>query len=535
VGGADIDERKRQLLQHLNSNGKYHTFKEQLKHAVVGVVRERYGNRTGFSDSAHCHAFLSSLYTFLSDQLHGGLHQATSLDNPPETTPTPVDFDLLKHFATEAEDFQDYQLAERYYQERVAGGGHVGQYWYDYGVFCLLIGQLDKAEQCLKEAIALDQKMIPALLLFGMLSAIGERFDEGSEVMELATISDPSNIIAWCMRGLFYEMQTERVLEEMCYEEAVRVWRGRKERTYLTIGGGREEDTIRARDSHREGTREEEEERDGDGGEREATTGSGPSTTPGEQQDLSPAEAGGTDEPTASSKVEVHPEATPTTEAPPTTSGNEREREDPRSAVFLQTASFLLDVHALKFAEMCLGHVATSSSSPPPSLYHLLVARLHLHRGHYPQARDCLTSALQTDIQSSWAWSLLGHTHYQLGEFPEAQQAFERCLLLQTPPPNQHSALLHLAHILYNEKKFSQAKEVYLRACRASPSGLTWRGVGVACYKMGELGESETALCEANILNNTDPLTWAYLTLVCLKVRRSSHLGLPYPSLPQGT
>ena len=165
--------------------------------------------------------------------------------------------------------------------------------------------------------------------------------------MELATTSDPSNIIAWCMRGilimwphpqvmwqsrdlspgLFYEMQTERVLEEMCYEEAVRVWRGRTERTYLTIGGGREgggreEDAIRARDSHREGTREgmsatyiyvytsfdgvysfawchththdglkEEEERDGEGGEgeREATTGSGPSTTPGEQQDLSPA------------------------------------------------------------------------------------------------------------------------------------------------------------------------------------------------------------------------------------------------------
>ena len=36
--------------------------------------------------------------------------QATSLDNPPETTPTPVDFDLLKHFATEAEvRFQRFQ------------------------------------------------------------------------------------------------------------------------------------------------------------------------------------------------------------------------------------------------------------------------------------------------------------------------------------------------------------------------------------------------------------------------------------------
>ena len=52
-----------------------------------------------------------------------------------------------------------------------------------------------------------------------------------------------------------------------------------------------------------------------------------------------------------SSKVEVQPEAPPTCEAPPANVCDEGEaliREDPRSAVFLQTASFLLDVHALK-------------------------------------------------------------------------------------------------------------------------------------------------------------------------------------------
>ena len=48
------------------------------------------------------------------------------------------------------------------YIQRVSGAEHVAQYWYDYGVFCLLIGRLDKAEQCLKEAVALDQKMMPA-------------------------------------------------------------------------------------------------------------------------------------------------------------------------------------------------------------------------------------------------------------------------------------------------------------------------------------------------------------------------------------
>ena len=50
-----------------------------LQHAVVGVVRERYGNRTGFFDSAHCHAFLSQLYTFLSDQLHVSMSQVPTI------------------------------------------------------------------------------------------------------------------------------------------------------------------------------------------------------------------------------------------------------------------------------------------------------------------------------------------------------------------------------------------------------------------------------------------------------------------------
>lgn len=54
------------------------------------------------------------------------------------------------------------------------------------------------------------------------------------------------------------------------------------------------------------------------------------------------------------SKVEVQPEAPPPTQPLPLSNegeGSSRHREeDPRLAVFLQTASFLLDVHALKVA-----------------------------------------------------------------------------------------------------------------------------------------------------------------------------------------
>lgn len=65
--------------------------------------------------------------------------------------------------------------------------------------------------------------------------------------------------------------------------------------------------------------------------------------------------------------------------------------------------------------------------------------------------------------QNSWAWSLLGHTHFLLEEFPTAREAYERCLLLMTTPPNLHSVYLHLAHIHLSDKKVSE-----LMTCRCN-------------------------------------------------------------------
>ena len=66
--------------------------------------------------------------------------------------------------------------------------------------------------------------------------------------------------------------------------------------------------------------------------------------------------------------------------------------------------------------------------------------------------------------------------------------------------------------------QYEDARSTLLRACKHSPSSRTWFGVGVACYRLGDLEQAEDALSEANILNNLDPEVWAYLTMVCLKV-----------------
>ena len=39
--------------------------------------------------------------------------------------------------------------------------------------------------------------------------------------------------------------------------------------------------------------------------------------------------------------------------------------------------------------------------------------------------------------------------------------------------------------------------------------------------QLQEYDNSEDALSEANILNNLDPVTWAYLSLLCMKTNRA--------------
>ena len=43
--------RRQQLLYQLNTSGKYVAFKEQLKYAVVKIVREKYLKTTNFREN----------------------------------------------------------------------------------------------------------------------------------------------------------------------------------------------------------------------------------------------------------------------------------------------------------------------------------------------------------------------------------------------------------------------------------------------------------------------------------------------------
>uniref|UniRef100_A0A673WNV1 Cilia and flagella associated protein 70 n=1 Tax=Salmo trutta TaxID=8032 RepID=A0A673WNV1_SALTR len=149
------------------------------------------------------------------------------------------------------------------------------------------------------------------------------------------------------------------------------------------------------------------------------------------------------------------------------------------------------------------------------SSYHLALARLQLLRAEYGSAESSLKEALHDNV-----WALFGHIHHLTGEFGKAQECYERTLDFVTDATDTHPVYLRLGSIYLQEGEFQRAKTTYLRACKSSPSCLTWLGLGIACYRLGELTEAEDALTEANILNNGNAEVWGYLSLVCLQTGR---------------
>ncbi|XP_066496470.1 cilia- and flagella-associated protein 70 isoform X1 [Tiliqua scincoides] len=222
-----MEDQKCQLNYELNNSGKYFAFKEQLKHTVVKIVREKYLKTTPFDNLDQLQAFLSELYVYLVDQMHVALNQVLCQQSPSPPLPTFTTSEQLHLFAREAEVNGDYNLASTYYQERLARDRQDIQSWLDYGAFCLLMDDNLKAQECFREAVALDPNNLPSLLLCGIMAVMLEHYEEAEVFFEDATCLEPSSILAWTILGLFYDIQENGIRVEMAFREASKLQKAR--------------------------------------------------------------------------------------------------------------------------------------------------------------------------------------------------------------------------------------------------------------------------------------------------------------------
>ncbi|XP_007095752.1 cilia- and flagella-associated protein 70 isoform X4 [Panthera tigris] len=492
--GSDMDsetleEQKCQLNYELNCSGKYFAFKEQLKHAVVKIVREKYLKTTSFESQEELQTFISELYVFLVDQMHVALNQTMPDDVQHAVSTIYTSNEQLRLFAFEAEVNENFEMAAVYYEERLVREPQNLEHWLDYGAFCLLTEDNIKAQECFRRALSLNQNHIHSLLLCGVLAVLMENYEQAEIFFEDATCLEPTNVVAWTLLGLYYEIQNNDIRMEMAFHEGFKQLQARMLQAQVAKQRGT-------------GTVEYIEE----GGKVESSLGPWGITNGSATAMTVEAEAAAETSKCQDSSTFLHPSPYGVSQTPAT--------------IFMETIRFLMKVNAVQYVHRVLAHELLCPQGGPSCEYYLVLARTHLLKKDFAKAEEYLQQAAQMDYLNPNVWGMKGHLYFLSGNHAEAKACYERTISFVVDASEMHFIFLRLGHIYLEEKEYEKAKKTYLQACKRSPSCLTWLGLGIACYRLEELTEAEDALSEANALNNHNAEVWAYLALVSLKAGR---------------
>ncbi|XP_068003389.1 cilia- and flagella-associated protein 70 isoform X2 [Melanerpes formicivorus] len=491
-----LEDQKHQLCFKLNTSGKYFAFKEQLKYAVVNIVREKYLKTTAFESQEQLQAFLSELYVYLVEQMHIALNQLLFEEPAPPAPPAHTPQEQLWLCAREAEFNKDYKLASLYHQQRVAQDQCNAQPWLDYGIFCLLLQDTPKAQQCFQQALSLDPHNLQSLLLCGIVAVTLQHCEEAEIFFESACCLEPSSVVAWTLSGLFYELQANDVQAEMDFREAKKLLgaQGRSIPEALQGEGGQEDTSNGCLRSPSPAPEE-----------------PGPERAPDGSADKLPKVVEPARACAAPKEEATAPETAPGAPSPGSGFGQ------PPCSIFMKAVEFLLKVNAVQFAQRALAHELLILQGRASCAYYLALAQTYLLKEDLPRCEECLCEATKIDYINPNIWAQKGHLSYLRRDFGKAKESYERAISFLQEPEDVHFVYLRLGSIYLEEKEHCRAKQTFLLACKSSASCLTWLGVGIACYRLEELVEAEAALSEANAISNTNAEVWGYLTLICLQ------------------
>jgi len=540
------DQRRRQLLYHLNTGGAYHALREKLKHSMGRLVKERFPAEAALAPGSVEHGkFVSELYVFLMEEVFSvinnmfaeGAGGATIAESdpaeqknesksdavPPKDTnkvepsmligpdsSSLVILTRLGALAKEAELSGDLDLALRYHQDRVvasesaaerrhtrqvSGGG--AQPWIDYAAFAARCGDYPKADECCREAIALslpesatttqsgDADPNALLMQSALMSRNGEQ-DLAKVMLSPLTTENSTDSRACTMLS---------IIHLRCNRETKKAEKAMKKAVLAGAEGCSRFDLY---------------------------------------HDLATwlvcRGLGGM----ASFVLGVAAKA------------GRAGTEDESNAADDETMAW----------------TATNMSREQRVTHLWLGGATSLAAGDLERAETLLRSAVEVEEASGEAWSILGHVLARTNDTgSEAINAFQTALPLleKTQSTTDRTASipeLPVAQLgqLYNSLGFlylqkgagnnaGAAKEVYLRSCRLAPTSTSWLGAGIAALELGAYTDAEDALAEANILNNQNPQIWGYLALLCLQstaprveeadqsLNQAVRLGLGDPSL----
>ncbi|KOC66268.1 Tetratricopeptide repeat protein 18 [Habropoda laboriosa] len=195
------------FTQYLYKNGVYQSICSTLRLKIPMLIDQKFDMPKNLVDSNKTHNFISSVYTFLVEQMHVALNKMVE-GRCTQDLQSEINSKLLYFYAEEAYEFGDMEKAKQYYTEVIMSDKRDPYPWTQYAIFLRKIGDVNRATECCLEAITLDRQYATVLLVYAMI-LFESRDYKGAEIF-LRAITDfhPRFFEGWAILHLFY-LKTE--------------------------------------------------------------------------------------------------------------------------------------------------------------------------------------------------------------------------------------------------------------------------------------------------------------------------------------
>ncbi|XP_018345127.1 PREDICTED: uncharacterized protein LOC108750274 [Trachymyrmex septentrionalis] len=203
----------------------------------------------------------------------------------------------------------------------------------------------------------------------------------------------------------------------------------------------------------------------------------------------------------------------------------------PQDNVFMITATLLLKLHFCEFADLALEKEMSRAGRSTHVLYYLAV-RCYLSQ-QYEEALSYLKEAESIYGLDYSISSLMGHCHFQEGNFADAIHCYEFANSMINRPDDLHLVQTRMGLYYENAGDYERGLKVFLTACKTSPTAETWLGAGIAFFELQRFTEAEAALSEANQIDNRNVTIWKYLCLLNMSLQRDDEFTQCYEQIAQ--
>ncbi|CEM24461.1 unnamed protein product [Vitrella brassicaformis CCMP3155] len=503
-------ELRQGFLEHLRSVGVYQQMQNNLREAMVKIVREKVQKQPdavpqlsgGISLDAR-DKFYSELFVYMTDSLHRTVnrrireeqrgkeelqwkHPITREDrrsDPSKEMPT----ERLRRLIFECETKRDYERAAKLYQNLCVAEAddpvQSASTWYHYARFCFRTGRTDAGEEALKEAICVagGESSAPKDVLRMLGAALMATGRYEGAVHFLSTVlqrergghGDVTSRPTYFLLALAYFMDGQYELGEK----------------YLTLS---------TKDA---AYFEDEEEFD-----------------QGPRLFVTPPEAPATDTDVSPTSVATSREEYPAFEDPATGHPAEAEQE----MCILEGLDLLLAYEipqpAIEVIDRDDLGLLSLTSRASERVKKIKIKALML-LNEYAVAADHLREELDRNDRQQEVWMLYGECLLRTNNRARALEAFQHCLEFceeLTDP----LVYLRAGQLLLGYGHFKTAKSRFLQSLEIQATAEAWYGAGKSCYLLEDYEGARECLCEANYLDNEHPQVWGFLCLVAIKTDR---------------